>query len=55
MHSPRGCSEELPCFLLTEQRPGKLLQHREEISVPMLPNWGEGAKWQGMESKPLVR
>ncbi|XP_062441441.1 coiled-coil domain-containing protein 81-like isoform X1 [Rhea pennata] len=38
-----------------EQRPGKLLQHREELSLPMLPTWGEGRQRQGLESKPAAR
>ncbi|XP_068785270.1 uncharacterized protein [Struthio camelus] len=38
-----------------EQRPGKLLQHREELSLPTLPNCGAGTRGQGAERKPPAR
>ncbi|XP_068816494.1 uncharacterized protein [Struthio camelus] len=38
-----------------EQRPGKLLQHREELSLPVLPKWGAGTRGQGAERKPPAR
>ncbi|XP_064374601.1 uncharacterized protein LOC135329603 [Dromaius novaehollandiae] len=62
--APTGCpqgkeqelEEELGAVRSSkERRPGKLLPHREELSLPVLPKWGEGARRQGMESKPAAR
>ncbi|XP_064374613.1 uncharacterized protein LOC135329614 [Dromaius novaehollandiae] len=62
--APAGCPQEKEQELeeelgavrsSKERRPGKLLPHREELSLPVLPKWGEGARQQGMESKPAAR
>ncbi|XP_064374614.1 uncharacterized protein LOC135329615 [Dromaius novaehollandiae] len=62
--APTGCpqgkeqelEEELGAVRSSkERRPGKFLPHREELSLPVLPKWGEGARRQGMESKPAAR
>ncbi|XP_064374623.1 coiled-coil domain-containing protein 81-like [Dromaius novaehollandiae] len=38
-----------------EQRPGKLLQHREELCLPVLPSSGAGRRRQGPEKQPAAR
>ncbi|XP_064374608.1 uncharacterized protein LOC135329609 [Dromaius novaehollandiae] len=62
--APAGCPQEKEQELeeelgavrsSKERRPGKLLPHREELSLPVLPKCGEGARRQGMESKPAAR
>lgn len=52
---PRGCSEELPPFLVSECHPGKLLQRRKKLSLPILTSWEPGTRQQDVEKKPSTR